>query len=147
MADADAFAAHVREAVQDIISPAFSRSGLDLVSEAIDHVAWIDFTEIRAALQPRVTDPTPATSFALMTPAEIDAASSLGSRDYLTFFTNLKTSVLAGVWRFLVSLLDTSDLIARTPGTLEPDAAACIVYRVTEDAEIGRRGARAVLSS
>lgn len=108
--------AQIKRMVEEIIEapsgapPDFSPGGADL----LDNVTWVDFTEIRYALEPA---PAPTTTpTATLNPNEVETliqaeAGGADTRDYLWFYSELKQRVFSGVWDAAVAALPTSHAI------------------------------------
>jgi hypothetical protein len=73
-----------------------------------DEVVWIDFTEIRPALDLKPFDEGSTPPLVWVTRPEVETMDALGSRDYDAFYVRFKLEVQAGIWHQLSSLLSNS---------------------------------------
>lgn len=94
----------LEDLVKNLIAPASGEDAFTLLSEAIDDVAWVDFAEIRPALEPRRQFfVLPGTSSVDLTPAELATSSAIASRDYDVFYSQFKQAVYDGIWSNILS--------------------------------------------
>jgi hypothetical protein len=107
----------IEKRIEGLIDPSSAGDSFELMSEAIDDAAWVDFTEIRPALEPRQYEIVAETWGVGLTPREIDMVSAVGHRDYDQFYLRFKQCVFAGLWGYLLrkATADMSRLSGRSP--------------------------------
>ena len=103
-----------------------------------DEAAFVDFTEIRPALDVRPSDGGSSPRLTWITRPEVATMQALGSRDYEAFYVRFKLEVQAGIWSSLSTLLSDSPASQWHRGShyavaREPDAANRKIYQRTVD--------------
>jgi hypothetical protein len=111
-------------------------AAVDVALEGDDQTTWVDFSEIRPALEMRMADGGALPPLAMLSPHEIDLINATGSRDYEAFYARFKHELLAGVWHALTSVVLSSSPSRWHRGlhytvVREPEAAVGRIHQIT----------------
>lgn len=113
-------------------------SSSHVAKQSIEQAASVDFTEIRAALDPRPTEEWSTPRLVWITRPEDEKMTALGSREYESFYLSFKLAAQTGIWSSLSRVLASSPDSRWHQGSYytvvrEPDPSKAKIYQRTVD--------------